>query len=266
MIITVCNFKGGVGKTTTCHALSVAKGLQEKKVLMVDLDSQHSLTTSCGIDISDVANEDNLTLMDLIQAECDGMKYNVEDIKQTIIHLDNVDIIPSTDALALSDRELIMLKRLDGLKAILDKIKSEYDYIFMDCSPSRNMLCENALISSDSIIIPVESYFLGSEGLYDFLNLFKKIKKEYNHSLYIEGILLTMYQGNTTVCQTMKSHIMESLSDNTNVFKETIPRSIKVSEATIYGKSIIEYAPENPVSKAYIEVAKQINDRKLVNV
>lgn len=273
MVITVCNFKGGVGKTSTCHALSTIKGMNGNKVLVIDLDGQHSLTTSCGIDVK-TFNNNTTTICDLFMAELSNVEYDINDILESIIHLKNIDIIPSTKMLSFCDRELSKKNKVNVLENILRKIKDKYDYIFLDCSPTRNNICENALLSSDSVIVPVESYYLGSEGLYDFIELLNDMNTKFNKNIYIEGIILTMFQ-NTNLCKTIKDYIVDAISgknkQNTikdsvgkeiKVFNETIPRSIKVAEASLYGKSIVEYLPNNPVSKQYIKIAEQIKNVK----
>lgn len=269
MIITICNFKGGVGKTTTCHALATAKAIQGNKVLVVDLDGQHSLTTSCGVDVKKFGNS-TVTISDLIMADIKSIDYDIEDVHEAIIELNNISLIPSTKILSFCDKELTISKRANVLENILSKVKDEYDYIFLDCSPTRNSLCENALYATDSVIIPVESYYLGSEGLYDFIEIIDEINRRFNKNIYIEGIILTMFQ-NANLCKTVKSYILDaikgknvknSMKDSTGtpikVFEQTIPRSVKVSEAGLYGKSIIEYMPNNPVSKQYMKIAEQI--------
>jgi chromosome partitioning protein len=267
MIITICNFKGGVGKTTTCHALATAKGLTGNKVLMVDLDGQHSLSTSCDIDLKN----QEITLCELFIAELDNVEYSLEDVNDSIIHLENVDILPCTRLLNDINNELTKKDNFTALKNILSKVKNLYDYIFIDCSPTNNVLTKNALISSDSVIIPVESYFLGSEGLYDFINTLEDINEEFSLNITIDGIILTMYQ-NTKICNSIRDYVKNSIEKknqeieiptelkrkNIKVYKDVVPRSIKVSEAGLYGKSIIEYMPKNPVSKAYVNIASEI--------
>lgn len=266
MVITVCNFKGGVGKTTTVHALATIKGLQGKKVLAIDLDAQHSLTTSCGIDVKKFT-KNNYTISDLLTLEIENVDYSVEDIKETIIHLNNIDLISSTKLLSFCDKDLTKSGRIDVLSNVLNKISAEYDYIFVDCSPTRNSLCENAIFSATNIIIPVESYYLGSEGLYDFIDFVKEIGSNYNKDIAISGILLTMFQKNTNLCESVKNYIVNAINkraenkkviNGIRVFNEVVPRSIKVAEANLDGKSIVEYLPNNPVSKAYINVANII--------
>lgn len=269
MVITICNFKGGVGKTTTCHALATAKALQGNRVLVVDLDGQHSLTTSCGVDVKKFG-VNTVTISDLIMAEIKGVDYNLEDVHETIIELKHISLIPSTKILSFCDKELTISKRADVLENILNRVRNEYDYIFLDCSPTRNSLCENALYATDSVIIPVESYYLGSEGLYDFIETVDEINSKFHKNVYIEGIILTMFQ-KANLCKTVKAYILDaikgrnvkdSVKDSSGmpirVFEETIPRSVKVSEAGLYGKSIIEYMPNNPVSKQYMKIAEQI--------
>lgn len=261
MIITICNYKGGVGKTTTCHNLSIAKAIEGYNVLMIDLDPQASLTKATGTKIS----SNNPTIYELIIAECNNIDYHIEDIEDSIIHLKNVDIIP-----AKKELYNITLKSNTILKNILDKIKNKYDYIFIDCSPSKNLLNENALFSCDEVIIPVEANFLASEGLYEFIEDIKTLEIKYNIKIKICGIIITMYQ-KTNLGNTIKEFIKETINNknitnqkiyNNNssikVFNDIIPRSIKVGEANIYNKSIIEYKPKNEVSKAYIKLANQI--------
>lgn len=265
MIITICNFKGGVGKTTTCHALATAKGMQRDRVLMVDLDGQHSLTTSCNINL----DEQEQTLCELLIAELENEEYSIENIKDSIVHLANADILPCTKVLNKLNDELTKANNFIALKNILYKIKHLYDYIFIDCSPNDSILTKNAIVSSDRVIIPVESYFLGSEGLYDFIETLDDINDEFNLNVQVEGIVLTMYQ-NTNICKNIIEYVKKSIMDrndemvipnNIKVFKNVVPRSIKVSEASLYGKSIIEYLPNNPVSLAYLGIAKEINNK-----
>lgn len=269
MIITICNFKGGVGKTTTCHALATAKGIHGDKVLMVDLDGQHSLTTSCDIDLE----QQEQTICELLIAELENEEYSIEDIEYSIVHLANVDLLPCTKVLNEINDELTKQDNFKALKNILNKIKHSYDYIFIDCSPTNNILTKNAIISSDRVIIPVESYFLGSEGLYDFIETLENINKQFNLNVLIDGIILTMYQ-NTKICNSIRDYIKKSIerknididipnsikSKNIRVFKDVVPRSIKVSEAGLYGRSIIEYLPKNPVAVAYSNIANQISE------
>lgn len=273
MIITICNFKGGVGKTTTCHALATAKGIHGDKVLMVDLDGQHSLTTSCDIDLE----RQEQTLCELLIAELENEKYSIQDIKDSIVHLSNVDILPCTSVLNEINDQLTKTDSFYALKSILNKIKCSYDYIFIDCSPTNNILTKNAIICSNKVIIPVESYFLGSEGLYDFIKTLESLNNKFNLNVSICGIILTMYQ-NTKICNSIRDYIKNSISNKNNdiiipnaiksknikVFKDVVPRSIKVSEASLYGKSIIEYLPKNPVAIAYSNIASEITNYRVI--
>jgi chromosome partitioning protein len=242
----IANQKGGVGKTTTTVNLAYGLTQKGKKVLAVDLDPQGNLTTSFGIDTENL----KMTLADAMLEKIN--KDRLLDPKEYILNVNGVDIIPSD--VALSGVELALVNTMSReyiLKEILDSLSDNYDYIFIDCSPSLGMLTVNGLTAADSVIIPVQSQYLSLKGLEQLLQTISRIKRQINKSLKIEGLLLTMYNKQTNLSKKVKESLEISYGAHIKIFKSLIPLSVKAAEAPIDGKSILEYAPENMVSLAY---------------
>ncbi len=249
-IIAFANQKGGVGKTTTCVNVATYMALMGKKVLILDVDSQGNATTAVGIKKS----KDLKTIYDLIDGES---SYN-EVIKPTII--ENLSIIPSTVDLAGAEVELVQIpQREKVIKKILDNIKSEYDFILIDCPPSLGLITVNALTASDSIIIPIQCEFFALEGLTQLMNTVRLIKYHLNPELDIEGVVMTMKDKRFNLTTQVSNEILKFF--NKKVYLTTIPRNVRLAEAPSHGLPVALYDANSKGAEAYLSLAEEILKR-----
>ncbi len=246
-IVSFSNQKGGVGKTTSCVNISAQIANKGKKVLMIDMDPQGNATSGLGLQKSKIKN----TIYDVIVGRCD--------ISDAIIKtkFKNLSVIPANIALAGAEIELQELN--DELKFIelgLDKVKEDYDYIFIDCPPSLGMLTIKALSISDGVVIPMQCEFYSLEGMSQLLNTIKKIKSLYNPELQLVGLLLTMYNGRLTLTGQVVAELKKYYADK--LFKVPISRTVRISEAPGYGEPICYHDPYGKGSLEYAAVAKEL--------
>lgn len=248
-ILSVANQKGGVGKTTTTVNLSAGLANRGKKVLIIDADPQGNATSALGVD-----KECELSTYDVLVNEVD-MK---EVIQQT--GTKKLDICPSNINLAGAEVQLVsMVSREQRLKEQLDKIRSNYDYIFIDCPPSLGLNTLNAFTASDSVLIPVQCEYFALEGLGQLMNTINLVKKHLNKEIYIEGAVLTMYDLRTNLANQVVREVKKYFENK--VYKTVIPRNVKLSEAPSYGMPIITYDPKSKGAKAYDKLAKEFIKR-----
>ena len=245
-IIAIANQKGGVGKTTTAVNLSGCLGILEYKTLIIDADPQANSTSGLGIDSKNSKN-----IYDCL--------INNIDPKDIIIETKNpnLDIIPSHIDLVGSELEMINLPNREKiLKLSLEKIKNEYDYIIIDCSPSLGLITVNSLTAADSVIIPVQCEYFALEGLGKLLNTIKIVQGRLNTTLEIEGILLTMYDTRlrlaNQVVDEVKMHFQEI------VFDTVIHRNTKLGEASSYGETIVMHDATCKGCVNYLNLAREI--------
>ena len=258
-IISLINLKGGVGKTVS--SINIAYSFAEfgKEVLIVDADSQGNIATSLGM----VADELDNTLCNLIdESIADGVTE--QRVVECIRQVGKVDILPANSTLAEMDYKIMNAYRREYLlKDIISTIEHLYDYIIIDCPPSLSLIVTNALTASDYVLIPVETQYLSFESLRAMLDTVSMAQKKLNKELQIKGIILTKYQSRTKLSQGIRQQVAEIYGKEIKVFKEYVPYSIKAAEQTLYGKSLIELAPDNPVSVAYMNIAKELlNDEE----
>ncbi len=253
-VISLINLKGGVGKTVSSINIAYSFAEFNKKVLIVDADSQGNIATSLGM----IADELDNTLCDLIdEAIADGVTE--QRVVECIRQVGKVDIIPANSVLAEMDYKVMNAYRREYLlKDIISTIEHLYDYIIIDCPPSLSLIVTNALTASNYVLIPVETQYLSFESLRVMLDTISMIQKKLNKELQIKGIFLTKYQSRTKLSQGIREKVYEIYGKDIKVFEEYIPYSIKAAEQTLYGKSLIELAPDNPVSVAYMNITKEL--------
>ena len=246
-IVSFSNQKGGVGKTTSCVNISAQIANKGKKVLMLDMDPQGNATSGLGIPKSKVGK----TIYDVIIGK--------SSIKDTIIKtkFKNLSVVPSNINLAGAELELNELDDItDYLKTELETVKTDFDYIFIDCPPSLGILTVKALSASDGVVIPMQCEFYSLEGMSQLQNTVKKIRQLYNPELRIVGILLTMYNGRLTLTSQVVAELKKYYADK--LFKVPISRTVRISEAPGYGEPICYHDPYGKGALEYANVAKEL--------
>ena len=248
-ILAITNQKGGVGKTTSAVNLSAALAKLGKRVLLIDLDPQGNATTGCGIVKTDA-------LPTVYQLLIGDTTLGGAIVRTAF----GFDILPANRELAGAEIELIELDgREQRLKDALATVADRYDYVLIDCPPALNMLTVNALVASQSVLIPMQCEYYALEGLSDLVETLRKVRHHLNSRLEIEGLLRTMYNGQSTLTQQVSSELESHFGNK--VYKTIVPRNVRLAEAPSYGKPVIAFDKNSKGAQAYCALAQEILER-----
>lgn len=255
-VIAITNQKGGVGKTTTTVNLGVGLAKDGHRVLLIDADPQGSLTVSLGIKDPDSLDESLATVM---TASIEDMQLPPE--TGIIQHEEGVDLMPSNIELSGIETGLFnTMSREFVLRNYINTVKHNYDFILIDCMPSLGMMTINALVASDSVIIPSQPNFLSTKGLNLLLRSISKVKRSINPALRVDGILLTMVDNRTNNAKDIISSLRQSVGQNIRVFDTEIPHSVRAAESALVGVSIFTHDRNGKVAAAYENLTKEVSD------
>ena len=245
-IIAFANQKGGVGKTTTAINLAAALSERGKRVLLCDFDPQGNATSGFGVDPRSLET----SVYDLIVSED-------PDTKSGIVQTKWVDIIGANVNLAGAELDLIAMDHREArLKLVLDKVKDEYDYVFIDCPPSLGLLTLNCLCAADSFLVPLQCEYYALEGLSQLMTTVRMVKKTMNPKLSLEGVLLTMFDGRTNLSIQVVEEVKKHFPGE--VFSSVVPRNVRLRAAPSHGKPITEYDRMCRGAEAYLSLADEI--------
>lgn len=242
-IIAFANQKGGVGKTTSCVNLCAALNSLGKRVLLVDCDPQGNASSGMGVKKNRSPNIYNMLIHGVPSEDC-------------IVHTDFGDVIPSGREFAAATVELISLQNREKvLFSSLQRLYTEYDYMFLDCPPSLELITVNALAASDSVLIPMQCEYYALEGIADLISSIRLCSSRLNRRLHIEGILLTMYDARANLTLQVEKELRHFMPEK--VYDTVIPRSVRLSEAPSHGLPGVIYDRSNKGSKAYFALAEE---------
>jgi chromosome partitioning protein len=248
-IISICNQKGGTGKTTTTVNLSAALAELNKKVLIIDFDPQGNATSGVGVNKNELEN----SIYEVLLHKCSAKEATISNVYQ------NLDIIPCNISLTGAEIELVgALSRETRLKKAITSIRNEYDFVFIDSPPSLGLLTLNALVASDTIIVPIQCEFYALEGVSQLMSTLSLIKDGLNPELSIEGVVLTMADFRTNLTTEVINEIKGYFKEK--VYTSIIPRNIRLSEAPSHGKPITRYDINSIGAQRYRELAKEVLD------
>ena len=247
-IIAIANQKGGVGKTTTAVNLSASLAIAEKRTLLVDADPQGNATSGVG----------------LSKGELDASLYDVmvdgrdpDEVIARDVGIPFLDVLPATQDLVGAELELVnRVERETALRRGLARIRDRYDFIIIDCPPSLGLLTLNVLTAADGVVIPIQCEYYALEGISQLLNTVRLVQQNFNPSLALDGVLLTMYDARLNLCRQVSEDAKEYFA--AQVFRTAIPRNVRLAEAPSFGKPILAYDPRSKGAEAYIQLAKEI--------
>ena len=243
-IIAIVNQKGGVGKTTSSVNLSAALHQKGARTLLCDFDPQANATSGLGVD----KNTASPNVYDVLIRQADP--------KKAVVHTPYGDVLPANKALAGAGVEMIGLDRREYLlKDALAQLSADYDYIFIDCPPSLELLTLNGLCAAQSVLVPVQCQYYALEGLSDLLSTVRRVKQALNPTLELEGVLLTMYDGRTNLSIQVAEEVKRHFPGK--VYATVIPRNVRLSEAPSHGKPVMAYDPLSRGAEAYSALAEE---------
>ena len=253
-ITAICNQKGGVGKTVTAVNLGIGLARAGKKVLLVDMDAQGSLTASLGYQRPDQMENTLATILGRIILD--------EPVSpgEGILHqAEAVDLLPANIELSVLEVTLVnTMSRETILRDYLNSVRDQYDVILLDCCPSLGMLTINALAAADQVLIPMQAHYLSIKGLEQLIRTISNVKRKINPGLEIAGILITMADLRTTYSREIIELLRNSYGDKLRIFNSIIPQSIRAAETSAEGRSIYLHDPAGKVSAAYASLTREV--------
>ncbi len=248
--VAIVNQKGGVGKTTTCVNLAAALSEQGKRVLLCDFDPQANSTSGMGVDKTVSKGVYEVLIGEM-------------PTQDALVHTKFGDVLPSNKALAGAGIELIGMERRESLlRDALAQVGDQYDFIFIDCPPSLELLTLNALCAADTILVPVQGEYFALEGLSDLMNTVRIVRRSLNPHLELEGVLLTMFDGRTNLALQVAQEVKHYFPGK--VYSTVIPRNVRLSEAPSHGKPITAYDRTSRGAEAYTALAAEFLKKQSV--